>query len=189
MVDKIQQEKQGLRRQYKLIRKEIGDIIRKQASIHICERLNSWTIFQKAQTILSYMPMHTEVDLRSLFVDFPKKHWLIPRILPDKEGQMTFHLYDPDHLVQHPFGMEEPAPYLPKSHPGDIDLVLVPGLAFSYAGWRLGYGGGFYDRFLGDFGGISVGVVFQTLLLENLPYEKYDIPVNWIVTEKEIYVV
>ena len=96
---------------------------------------------------------------------------------------MVFHAYDPDNLIVHPYGMAEPAPHLPQVLSTDIQLVLAPGLAFDRSGWRLGYGGGYYDRFLRSFGGINVGVVFQALLLESLPHGEYDVPVNWLVSE------
>ena len=96
---------------------------------------------------------------------------------------MVFHLYDPNNLIVHPFGMAEPAPHLLQVPLNEIQLVLAPGLAFDRSGWRLGYGGGFFDRFLQDFGGISVGVVFQALLLEAVPHGEYDIPMAWLATE------
>jgi 5-formyltetrahydrofolate cyclo-ligase len=123
------------------------------------------------------------VDLRSLLGAFPHKNWVLPRIIPEEIHRMVFHPYDPDHLVQHPFGMAEPAPHLPQLPAGGIQLVLVPGLAFDHAGWRLGYGGGYFDRFLQDFGGVSVGAVFRALLLDSLPHGEHDIPVQWLATE------
>jgi 5-formyltetrahydrofolate cyclo-ligase len=80
--------------------------------------------------------------------------------------------------------MLEPAPHLPTVNPGTIDLALVPGLAFDRHGWRLGYGGGFFDRFLSQFSGVNLGITFDALLLDSLPHDTYDIPLNYVVTEK-----
>ena len=175
--------KQRLRQQCKTLRKELGWETRQQASQAICDRLVAWELFQTSDFILTYMPMRTEVDLRSLLGTFPGKHWLLPRIIPEEDHHMVFHPYDPDHLIQHPFGMAEPAPYLPEISSKEIELVLVPGLAFDRSGWRLGYGGGYFDRFLMEFSGASTGVVFQALLLDSLPHNEYDIPMKWLVTE------
>jgi 5-formyltetrahydrofolate cyclo-ligase len=82
--------------------------------------------------------------------------------------------------------MAEPAPDSPIVAPEKIQLALVPGLAFDRHGWRLGYGGGYFDRFLKDFQGISAGVVFQALLLDEVPHTPLDVPMRWIVTEREI---
>lgn len=161
----------------------MGDEFRRQASQTICARLATWDVFRASDVILTYMPIRTEVDLRPLLADFPKKRWLLPRIIPGENGRMVFHGYDPHNLILHSFGMAEPAPHLRQVSPAEIQLVLVPGLAFDRSGWRLGYGGGYFDRFLMDFSGVSAGVVFQTLLLDALPHGEYDIPMKWLVTE------
>jgi 5-formyltetrahydrofolate cyclo-ligase len=186
MPTSISEQKQILRQQCKEIRKNLGGEFRQRASEAICSRLAVWEIFQNAEVILTYMPMRSEVDLGSLLADFPEKRWLLPRILPAQEGRMVFQPYDPANLIQHSYGMAEPAPYLPHVPPGEIQLVLAPGLAFDHSGWRLGYGGGYFDRFLKGFNGVSVGVVFQALLLEALPHGKHDVPVAWIVTEERL---
>jgi 5-formyltetrahydrofolate cyclo-ligase len=182
----INDQKYQLRQHCKTLRKGLGAESRQRASRAICAHLAAWDIFQNTDTILTYMPMRTEVDLRPLLTDFPEKHWLLPRILPGEDGRMGFHPYDPDHLVVHPFGMAEPAPHLPQVSADNIQLVLAPGLAFDRSGWRLGYGGGYYDRFLKEFGGVSVGVVFQALLLEALPHGEHDVPMQGLVTESEL---
>jgi 5-formyltetrahydrofolate cyclo-ligase len=153
------------------------------ASKAICTHLVAWDIFKKAETILTYMPIRGEVDLRPLLAEFPEKRWLLPRILPGEEGRMVFHLYDPEHMIVHPFGMAEPSPQLPQVPSSNIQLVLTPGLAFDRSGWRLGYGGGYFDRFLKDFNGVSLGVVYRDLLLNTIPRGQYDIPMRWLVTE------
>ena len=98
---------------------------------------------------------------------------------------MVFHRYDGRYLVRHPFGMEEPAPHLPVILPEEIELTLVPGLAFDRCGWRLGYGGGYYDRFLRGFPGIRAGITFAILLLEEVPHSTLDVPMHWVITEQE----
>jgi 5-formyltetrahydrofolate cyclo-ligase len=179
--------KQLLRKQCRQIRADLGDTVRLQASFDICASIESWTVFQHCNAILTYMPMKSEVDLRPLLERYPQKRWLIPRIAPEAGHSMYFHPYDPQRLVRYPFGMEEPAPDSPVVCPDEIQLALVPGLAFDRNGWRLGYGGGYYDRFLKGFCGVNLGVVFQALLLESLPHDEHDIPMKWIVTEKSMY--
>ena len=183
MLPSINDQKSQLRQRCKTIRKELGEEFRQQASRAICEHLATWDIFQKSDTILTYMPIRAEVDLRSLLDDFPEKRWLLPRILPGEEGRMVFHPYDPENLSVHPFGMAEPAPHLPQIPPAEIQLVLAPGLAFDHDGWRLGYGGGYFDRFLRNFDGERAGIIFHALLLDVVPHGGYDIPMLWIITE------
>jgi 5-formyltetrahydrofolate cyclo-ligase len=181
------QTKQGLRQQCRQKRDTLGADFRLQASRTICKRIQEWGIFQRADVIQTYMPMRSEVDLTPLLGIPPHKNWVIPRILP--EGRMVFQRYDPERLIRHPYGMLEPAPDLPIVVPGSIDLALVPGLAFDRHGWRLGYGGGFFDRFLRDFKGTSLGVTFEALLLDSLPHDAYDIPIMYVVTEMGLIVV
>ena len=183
MFSSITDQKSQLRQRCKAIRKELSDEIRQQASRAICKHLAAWNIFQTSENVLTYMPIRGEVDLRSLLTDFPEKRWLLPRILPGEDGRMVFHEYDPDNLIVHPYGMAEPAPHLPQVPADEIQLVLAPGVAFDRSGKRLGYGGGYYDRFLQGFKGISVGVVFQALLLASLPNGEHDGPVDWLVSE------
>jgi len=183
MLSSIYVQKAQLRQRCKATRNTLGEEARQQASLAICKHLYTWDMFQNAETILTYMPTRGEVDLSPLLTEFPEKRWLLPRILPGENGRMVFHDYDPENLIVHSFGMAEPASYLPQVPPRDIQLVLVPGLAFDRSGWRLGYGGGFFDRFLRDFSKVSVGVVFQVLLLDAIPHGEYDIPVGWLVSE------
>jgi len=180
----IPEQKSNLRKDCRQIRQALDSVFRAQAGQAICEQIAGWTVFQKAQVVLSYMPVKSEVDLRPLFELHPEKRWVLPRILPDHG--LRFHPYDPQRLVFHSFGMAEPDPELPIVSTQEIELVLVPGLAYDRQGWRLGYGGGYFDRFLKEFHGTSLGVVYEALLLEELPRDEHDMPMQWLVTEKKI---
>ncbi|MFZ5821969.1 MAG: 5-formyltetrahydrofolate cyclo-ligase, partial [Chloroflexota bacterium] len=133
--------------------------------------------------LLTYLPMRGEVDLTALLTRYPGKRWLAPRILPQENYRMALHVYDPQRLARHEFGMLEPAADLPEVPPTEVQMVLTPGLAYDRRGWRLGYGGGYFDRFLQDFEGVSLGVVYAALLLDELPHGTFDVPMDWIVTE------
>lgn len=73
-------------------------------------------------------------------------------------------------------------------NPKDIDLVLVPGLAFDKKGYRVGYGGGYYDRFFEKINenAIKIGLAFDLQLVEENPRDRFDIPVDYIITENDI---
>jgi 5-formyltetrahydrofolate cyclo-ligase len=187
MSESITEQKKQYRQECRQIRAGLGDTARAQASLDICAKIECWTAFQHCSSILTYMPMKSEVDLRPLLERHPQKRWLIPRIAPEEGHSMYFHPYDPQRLVRHPFGMEEPAADLPVICPDEVQLALVPGLAFDRRGWRLGYGGGYYDRFLKGFCGVVVGITFQALLLESLPHDLHDAPVQWLVSENGLF--
>jgi 5-formyltetrahydrofolate cyclo-ligase len=179
----VAQQKLQLRRSYRKLRQELGEPSRQQASLSICAHIESWSVFQQSSVVLAYMPVHGEVDLTSLFFRHPQKQWVLPRIIPAENHRMVFHPYDCRQLVRHPFGMPEPSAGLPIIPFSKIHLALVPGLAFDHSGRRLGYGGGYFDRFLADFPGISLGVTYQALLVDELPCCDQDIPVQWLATE------
>lgn len=173
--------KKELRNKYKRWRAALSPEACQQASAVICDQIENWEAFGRAATLLTYMPMRNEVDLTPLLARYPQKQWAIPRIGP--EGQMTFHGYDPAKLVRHAYGMLEPARDCPILAPQAIQLVFVPGLAFDQRGWRLGYGGGFYDRFLRGFTGTCAGITYRALLVEQLPHADHDVPMPFVITE------
>jgi 5-formyltetrahydrofolate cyclo-ligase len=177
------EQKNQLRKHCRQIRQTLMEPVREQASLAICAHIANWSVFQNARVILTYMPIKAEVDLRPLLKEYPQKSWVLPRIVPEAEHTMSFHAYDPHQLVRHRFGMDEPAASLPFISPDVIELALVPGLAYDRSGWRLGYGGGYYDRFLVDFSGTSLGIAFNDLLFDSLPHGEFDVPVQWLVTE------
>jgi 5-formyltetrahydrofolate cyclo-ligase len=185
MSENIPELKKQLRQSCREIRASLGQDCHHKASLMICRHIEAWPVFQKAAVILSYLPMRAEVDLLSLIENNPQKNWLVPRIL--SQGRMLFHPYDPERLLRHRFGMLEPDPALPVIPADQVELVLTPGLAYDQHGWRLGYGGGFYDRFLsGQHTFVSLGVTYQALLQINLPHQEYDVPVQYLVTENGV---
>ena len=108
----------------------------------------------------------------------------LPRMLP--EHGMEFRRYDPDRpLVQARFGIREPGedcPLVPKDWG---EGILVPGAAFDREGCRLGFGGGYYDRWLPGFPGFRVGLCREAALQDRLPREPHDCRVDRVLTEKE----
>ncbi len=177
-------QKNKLRQECKQRRDALDPDFRKQASHQICKTLENWAIFQQAEVVLSYLSFHSEVDLSLLFKKYPTKSWAIPRIV--LKGQMVFQEYDPHKLILHRFGMWEPARECPEIHPEEIQLTLVPGVAFNLQGWRLGYGGGYYDRFLENYQGHFVGVTYAALCENDIPHESHDIPMQYVITEKDL---
>ena len=90
-----------------------------------------------------------------------------------------------DELSIGAYNICEPSENSEKAIFSDRSICIVPALAFDRSGNRLGYGKGFYDRFLNSFTGLSVGVTFDELLCDTLPTDAYDVPVNIIITDKE----
>ncbi len=105
----------------------------------------------------------------------------LPRMLP--EHGMDVLVYDPARpLVQNRFGLWEPDAACPALRPEQIDLVLVPALCYDRQNYRLGMGGGYYDRWLERYHGTTVGLCRAALLADQLPVEAHDHPVDLVIT-------
>jgi 5-formyltetrahydrofolate cyclo-ligase len=152
------------------------------ASAALRERLSCF--LPPASCILTYLAFRDEPDLSPLFDLLPHVDWIVPRIA--KEKQLVLHPYDPNRLVRHHFGMLEPAADLPVVDPAALDVALVPGVAFDRRGGRLGFGGGYYDRFLPTTPALRVGITFDQCLAEKLPCSEYDQRMDWLATPSQM---
>jgi len=156
------------------------------ASAALCRRLAAWPALRETQIVLTYLAFRNEPDLSLLFDLLPLIRWIVPRI----EGKrIVLHPYDPARLVRHRFGMLEPAADLPVVDPTTLDLVLVPGVAFDRQGGRLGFGRGYYDRFLPTTPALRVGVTYDECLAGALPCGKHDQRVEWIATPSKLFAI
>ena len=176
-------EKQILRTQCRTLRDALTAEAVATASARICEHLAAWPMFRQAQTVAAYMAFGNEISLMPLMQQFGNKRWAIPRTLVKPEPRLVFHPYDPTRLARHPFGMLEPDASLPVVEPHELDMILVPGVAFDPRGYRLGFGGGFYDRFLPQVTATKVGIAYTALIVEQVPHEPFDQAVDFLACE------
>lgn len=172
-------DKPSLRQRFCSLRECLPPEDVEAASAAICRHLAAWPVLRAARVVMAYLAFRNEPALESLFAALPHIRWVLPRI----EGRnLVVHPYDPARLVRHPFGMWEPAADLPVIDPASLDIVLVPGVAFDRRGGRLGFGGGFYDRFLPTTPALRVGVTYDSCLVDELPCNEADQRMDWIAT-------
>lgn len=113
------------------------------------------------------------------------KRVCLPRIIPD--FGMELRLYTPGcPMAPASFGIREPTIECPLVPREQVDLVVVPALCYDRQGFRLGYGGGYYDRWLADYAGPTVGMCRQAVLLDCVPREDHDKPVQTVITEEQV---
>lgn len=148
--------------------------------------LTSFMTANEIKTFGFYAATKGEVDLRTLAdrLRLVGCRIAFPRILPRQH--MAFCLVDAqDELVPGPYGIRAPADHHPVVEREALDAIFVPGLAYTKNGVRLGYGGGYYDRYLADDGDspLCVGVGFQTQLTDVLPESQHDVRMDWILTD------
>jgi len=176
-------EKSRLRARCRALRDAMTSEAVASASARVCARLAAWPPFQQARAVMAYMAFGHEISLTPLLSQFGDKRWVIPRIVKQPEPQLILHPYDPARLARHPYGMFEPDASLPVIEPGALDLVFAPGVAFDRRGYRLGFGGGFYDRFLPRVTAIKIGVVYAALIVDHVPNDPHDQRVDFLASE------
>lgn len=182
-------DKSKLREEFLSKRKTLTSSFVSETSRKIVELITTTKEFQSAQIISCYYPFRNEVDILPLLGFAGNKKYVFPRVVKGIE-KLDFYLINlPDDFEKGVFGLMEPKTFLPKVDVKDIDLFLVPGVAFTKSGCRLGYGGGYYDETLRDrkLDSLAFGVCFDIQLAENIPLEEWDIKMGFVVTESEIY--
>lgn len=178
--------KTSLRAHARKVLAEISPAGRAGASAEICRKIEGLPEWAGARTVGLYAAQASEPDLVGL-LGAAGKTFCFPRI---SEDGLEFHRCHSGELLQAgPWGLLEPDPRRCPVIPAlEIDLLFIPGLAFTRAGGRLGRGGGYYDRFLGRVRpeAVAVGVCFHVQLVAAMPLEIHDREVNWVVTEEEV---
>ena len=152
-------------------------------STEITNRVLALASWQEAGTLLLYYPLADEVDVRPLIKDAydSGKKVLLPVV---KGDELELRRYGGEaSLAQGAFGIMEPTgPLFPPENYGEIQLAIIPGMAFDAAGHRLGRGKGYYDRLLPKLTNARLqGICFPFQLLDEVPAEVHDIPVHEVV--------
>lgn len=156
---------------------------KRRADQALIQRLRSLSAYQEASVIASYLSFPHEVDT-SILIDAAQadgKQVVIPKTYP--KGRMEFVAYDPQKLKQTSFGLMEPEDGTQAIDKSEIDLIHVPGVAFQKDDYRLGYGGGYYDRYLADFDGVTVSTIYACQEADFSP-APHDIPVKEVLVDE-----
>lgn len=185
-------DKKLLRREGMARRRGLTAGQRQEKSAAIAERLIHAELFRQAESVFCYISMenevHTEAVLEAALA--AGKAVSIPYVLDKAKGLMcAAQLQDMADLVAGEYNI----PTLPPEkvvpvEPAAIDLVIVPGSAFDRAGHRIGMGGGYYDRFLGQaVRAVRAAVAYECQLFDNIAADEHDQPMDYIFTEKNVY--
>lgn len=183
---KIELRQKLLLNRRKLSRSTIND-----RSIRIVDAFITSDIYMDARRIMLYTPLSDEPQITSVFNDAwaSGKKVSVP-YLTDKYGIMEAALIDSfNDLVPGKFNLQLPNPQnLRIVNATEIDLILIPGVAFDELGYRLGMGAGYYDRFLPTAQyATTIGVCWAENVLKNVPRESHDLPVKYLLTENGIF--
>lgn len=176
-----------------------------EKSEKIIENLSNLKEFKNAKNILFYVSFKKEVETQNLIkkllknkdarkskifgTNYVGKTILVPYIIKDDLRLHVSELKNFNELIPKTFGILEPKDlYKREFNPDKIDIVLVPGIAFDKNGHRIGYGYGFYDRFLKTIKSrtLKIGLGFDIQLIEKIPEEKHDVPLDCVITDNQI---
>jgi 5-formyltetrahydrofolate cyclo-ligase len=180
-------QKAELRRSLLKARQGMPQEVWRRKSDQICAHLLDCPWVTESRTILSYLSFRQEPDLSPLFAS--RQHqWGLPRCVGKS---LSWHLWSPSLPLQaSSYGILEPHPDSPELNPTDVDLILVPAVACDVRAYRLGYGGGFYDRLLSQATWAripTIAVVFEFARLPRVPVDPWDRPLKAICTEVGLF--
>lgn len=185
-------DKNELRRKVLNKRKELSNRDIVCLSNKIIDLLINTTLYKNANYIMAYIDFRNEVKTEKLIkksLEIGKKI-IIPISLTESRELLLSELKDYDNeLTTGAYGILEPKKeYIREVAPEILDLIIVPGVVFDKRGYRIGYGGGYYDRFLLNINKSvpKVALAFNFQIVEKINEEKHDIPVDYIITDKNI---
>lgn len=182
--DPVLEEKNRLRRDLLEKRRNLPQSLRREKSALILKVLLSEKVFSDASSVALYFPVNGEADTREIFkkcIDLEKKVFFPKTLGSDLVFLRTRNI---EELAPGAFAIPEPPADAERARGDELDLVLVPGVAFDFSGNRIGYGKGFYDRFLKDIPRQRrFGLAYRFQVLENIPSHETDVKTGRIITE------
>ena len=172
--------KSDIRKQILSQLKALPQAQKEEMDFALTERFLHHPFYQEAKTIATYLSFPHEFQTAELIKQAQKdgKEIVIPNTYPT--GQMDFVVYEPEKLERNSFGLLEPQGEAIVFEPSQIDLIHVPGLAFNPSGYRVGYGGGYYDRYLEHFTGHTISTLYPCQIQDFHP-DPHDIPVEEVL--------
>jgi 5-formyltetrahydrofolate cyclo-ligase len=181
--------KKEMRAQARKMRRSLSPEVKNALDRKIKNKLLNLFAVREATTVLCYVSTEIEVDTRDFISTLLEqgKRVAVPRCEGD-DGEMNFYYINSlSELSSGSFGVDEPDPSQSVMFADAVDSVcIVPAFMFDKSGYRLGYGKGYYDRYLSRYKGFPIGVCYSENLQDELFHGKYDRAVSLVVTDKEI---
>lgn len=191
-MNTVKEKKIAVRQELFEKRRQLESSLKQEMDKRICNYIISLATYRYSDAVLFYYPLKGEVDvtyaLEKAWSD--KKTVLLPRCRKEKNGIMDFYVVSGvQDLEAGAFGVMEPkesCTLFPKENLKDSALCIMPALTFDKKGYRLGYGKGYYDRYLQKFRGVKIGVVYSDFVYEKVPHGYFDVKADIIITEKGV---
>lgn len=183
-----QEEKQHLRQAVRRLEAGLSAAYLAKSGAAIAAHLLAMPAYQAAETVFCFVGVGTEIDTRPVLENALSAGKRVCVPLCAAPGLMELRqIVDLSQLVPGAYGIPAPPPESPVVPADGVDFAVIPCMACSHGGRRLGRGGGYYDRFLGQYRGGTVLVCRGRLIREEIPVESHDMPVPWVLTERALY--
>ena len=182
------EEKQRLRRVIRAEEQQLSAKYKAASSAAICRHIMAMPEYRDAETVFCFVGRAHEIDTSSLLQGIlaDGKRLCVPLCVA--KGIMELRqITELEQLFPGSYGIQEPPADAPAVSVDEVDLSIIPCMTCDHGGRRLGFGGGYYDRFLSVYRSAAVMVCRERLIREELPVEPHDMPIPWVVTERGLY--
>lgn len=185
----IKEVKTRIRAEYKEKRRNIPPDEKTSLDRAVCTRFLGLSSYRFADTVLLYSPLKHEIDTSAIALDALAKGKKVayPRCMDG--NRMVYHYVTTlDELTEGMYGIKEPDTSLPLYTPDSKmhTVCVLPAIVYDKDGYRLGYGKGYYDRFLSGFRGTKAGLIYSGFIIDSVPRGRFDMPSDIIITEKGV---
>lgn len=187
----VRDQKNAIREKYRALRAEMDEDEKRRRDSAIAQVATSMASFRLAEYVLMYAPTGEEIDITEIArraLELGKKV-LFPVCSKEEHTMVYRQISSLDELSPGAYGLNEPAADAPDYDPArdaGSAICFVPGLVYDRAGYRVGYGKGFYDRYLSSFTGCKIGVVYDDCILRQVPRGRFDVKVDILLCEKGV---
>lgn len=185
MNSEVKELKRSLRHKVYELLSQLSPEQKVEESMAVCSKILNSSLWQRAKSVLAFAPMESEINIWGLVLEGLKsgKTIALPFYVKERDEYEPRIIVDVEKdLVNGKMGIKEPGAQCRRVEIKELDLILVPGVAFSSDGYRLGRGKGYYDRLMEKANGTKCGVCFECQFGWTVPVERHDIRLNYIVT-------
>ena len=189
----IRKHKIDIRKNHLARRAALPAEVRAVRDSRICQNILSAATYRYADVVLMYYPVKSEVDILPVFhaAVAAGKKVAFPWCNAEDRSMIFYFAESEEDFEEGTYELREPKTSLPAFDPADADgqnvICIVPAVVYDRRGYRIGYGGGYYDRFFGKHRFASIGVAYEDFILKSVPHGRFDISVDVVISERGFY--
>ena len=188
MNDNVKEVKKKLRNQYKQYRLDLPADIKADYDKAICDALMQLVSFRHSDTLLMYAPLEGEIDVMPIAEKALElgKRVAFPRCVEEPRNLDFKYVGSVDELKSGSYSIADPTEDMESVTDYSKSICIIPGVVFDNAGYRVGYGKGYYDRFLAAYDGTKFGLAYSECILNEVPRGRFDRHVDILISEKGV---